>query len=208
MAKNVVKKIKLQIPAGKATPAPPVGTVLGPAGINLQEFCTKYNDATREKMGDIIPVEISIYEDRTFDFILKTPPTPSLIKKAAGIEKAGKKGANDVVATISKDDIKKIAETKMPDLNAYDLDSAINIVAGTARNMGIAVKGLNDQELQEQAREAHEAELQAQKLEAELEEMEESAKAMAEGSANVEVESTEQAKEENTEENNENEEEK
>jgi len=205
VAKNVVKKIKLQIPAGKATPAPPVGTVLGPAGINLQEFCTKYNDATREKMGDIIPVEISIYEDRTFDFILKTPPTPSLIKKAAGIEKAGKKGANDVVATISKDDIKKIAETKMPDLNAYDLDSAINIVAGTARNMGIAVKGLNDKELQEQAREAHEAEMQAQKLEAELEEMEESAKAMAEGSANVEVESTEQAKEE-TKENNESEE--
>ena len=199
MAKNVVKKIKLQIPAGKATPAPPVGTVLGPAGINLQEFCTKYNDATREKMGDIVPVEISIYEDRTFDFILKTPPTPTLLKKAAGIEKAGKKGANDVVATISKDDIKKIAETKMPDLNAYDLDAAVNIVAGTARNMGIAVKGLNDQELQEQAREAHEAEAQAQKLEAELEEMEESAKAMAEGSASVEVESTEQTKEENNE---------
>ncbi len=199
MAKNVVKKIKLQIPAGKATPAPPVGTVLGPAGINLQEFCTKYNDATREKMGDIVPVEISIYEDRTFDFVLKTPPTPTLLKKAAGIEKAGKKGANDVVATISKDDIKKIAETKMPDLNAYDLDAAVNIVAGTARNMGIAVKGLNDQELQEQAREAHEAEAQAQKLEAELEEMEESAKAMAEGSANVEVESTEQTKEENNE---------
>ena len=208
MAKNVVKKIKLQIEAGKATPAPPVGTVLGPAGINLQEFCTKYNEATREKMGDIVPVEISIYEDRTFDFVLKTPPTASLIKKAAGIDKAGKKGANDVVATISKDDVTKIAETKMPDLNAYDVDAAINIVAGTARNMGIAVKGLNDKELQEQAREAHEAELQAQKLEAELEQMEESAKAMAEGSANVEVESTEQAKEETTEENNENEEEK
>ena len=208
MAKNVVKKIKLQIAAGKATPAPPVGTVLGPAGINLQEFCTKYNEATREKMGDIVPVEISIYEDRTFDFVLKTPPTASLIKKAAGIDKAGKKGANEIVATISKDDVTKIAETKMPDLNAYDLDAAINTVAGTARNMGIAVKGLNDQELQEQAREAHEAELQAQKLEAELEQMEESAKAMAEGSANVEVESTEQAKEENTEENNENEEEK
>ena len=194
MAKNVVKKIKLQIPAGKATPAPPVGTVLGPAGINLQEFCTKYNEATREKMGDIVPVEISIYEDRTFDFVLKTPPTASLIMKAAGIEKAGKKGANEIVATISKDDVTKIAETKLPDLNAYDLDAAINIVAGTARNMGIAVKGLNDKELAEQAREAHEAEVQAQKLEAELEEMEESAKAMAEG-ASVEVESTEQDKE-------------
>jgi len=208
VAKNVVKKIKLQIEAGKATPAPPVGTVLGPAGINLQEFCTKYNEATREKMGDIVPVEISIYEDRTFDFVLKTPPTASLIKKAAGIDKAGKKGANEIVATISKDDVTKIAETKMPDLNAYDVEAAVNIVAGTARNMGVAVKGLNDKELQEQAREAHEAELQAQKLEAELEQMEESAKAMAEGSANVEVESTEQAKEENTEENNENEEEK
>ncbi len=194
MAKNVVKKIKLQIPAGKATPAPPVGTVLGPAGINLQEFCTKYNEATREKMGDIVPVEISIYEDRTFDFVLKTPPTASLIMKAAGIEKASKKGANEIVATISKDDITKIAEIKMPDLNAYDLDAAIKIVAGTARNMGVAVKGLNDKELQEQAKEAHEAEVQAQKLEAELEEMEESAKAMAEG-ANVEVESTEQNKE-------------
>ena len=193
--KEVVKVIKLQIEAGKATPAPPVGTVLGPAGINLQEFCTKYNEATREKMGDIVPVEISIYEDRTFDFILKTPPTASLIKKAAGLDKAGKKGANEIVATISKDDVTKIAETKMPDLNAYDVDAAVNIVAGTARNMGIAVKGLNDKELQEQAREAHEAELQAQKLEAELEQMEESAKAMAEGSANVEVESTEKAKE-------------
>ena len=203
MAKNVVKKIKLQIPAGKATPAPPVGTVLGPAGINLQEFCTKYNEATREKMGDIVPVEISIYEDRTFDFVLKTPPTASLIMKAAGIDKAGTKGANEIVATISKDDIVKIAETKLPDLNAYDLDSAVNIVAGTARNMGIAVKGFNDKELEEHAKEAHEAELQAQKLEAELESIEESAKALAEG-ASVEVESTEQNKE--TEENNESEE--
>lgn len=87
MAKNVVKKIKLQIQAGKATPAPPVGTVLGPAGINLQEFCTKYNDATRDKMGDVVPVEISIYDDRTFDFVLKTPPTPTLLLKAAGIQK-------------------------------------------------------------------------------------------------------------------------
>ena len=194
MAKNVVKKIKLQIQAGKATPAPPVGTVLGPAGINLQEFCTKYNDATREKMGDIVPVEISIYEDRTFDFVLKTPPTASLILKAAGIQKGSTKGANEIVATISKDDIKKIAEIKMPDLNAYDLNSAINIVAGTARNMGVAVKGLNDAELEEQAKEAERAEAQAAKLEAELEEAEEAAKAMAEG-ANVEVEVTHQDKE-------------
>ncbi len=198
MAKNVVKKIKLQIPAGKATPAPPVGTVLGPAGINLQEFCTKYNDATREKMGDIVPVEISIYDDRTFDFVLKTPPTPTLLLKAAGIEKGSTKGANNIVATLTKEDIRKIAEIKMPDLNAYDIEAAIRIVAGTARNMGIAVKGLNDAEMAEQVKEAKEAEAQAAKLEAELEEMEESAKAMAEG-ASVEVESTEQSKEEETE---------
>ena len=194
MAKNVVKKIKLQIPAGKATPASPVGTVLGPAGINLQEFCTKYNDATREKMGDIVPVEISIYDDRSFDFVLKTPPTPTLLKKAAGIDKGSTKGANNVVATLSKDDIQKIAEIKMPDLNAYDQAAAINTVAGTARNMGVAIKGLNDSELAEHAKEAAEAEAQAAKLEEALEEMEESAKAMAEG-ANVEVESTEQVKE-------------
>ena len=194
MAKNVVKKIKLQIPAGKATPAPPVGTGLGPAGINLQEFCTKYNDATREKMGDIVPVEISIYDDRTFDFVLKTPPTASLLKKAAGIEKGSKKGANEIVATISKEDIKKVAEIKMPDLNAYNLEEGIDIVAGTARNMGIAVKGLNDSELADQAKDAAAAAAQAAKLEADLEAMEESAKALAEG-ASVEVETTAQNKE-------------
>ncbi len=189
MAKNVVKKIKLQIQAGKATPAPPVGTVLGPAGINLQEFCTRYNDATREKMGDIVPVEISIYEDRTFDFVLKTPPTASLILKAAGIDKGSAKGANHIVATLTKDEIKKIAEIKMPDLNAYDIESAIKIVAGTARNMGVAVKGLNDSELEEQAKEAERAEAQAAKLEAELEAAEEGARELAEG-ANVNVEVT------------------
>jgi len=197
VAKNVVKKIKLQIQAGKATPAPPVGTVLGPAGINLQEFCTKYNDATRDKMGDVVPVEISIYDDRTFDFVLKTPPTPTLLLKAAGIQKGSTKGANSTVATISKDDVKKIAEIKLPDLNAYDLDAAMRIVAGTARNMGIAVKGMTDVELEEQAKEAQEAEAQAAKLEASLEEMEESAKAMAEG-ASVEVETTAQSEAEET----------
>ena len=194
MAKNVVKKIKLQIPAGKATPAPPVGTVLGPAGINLQEFCTRYNDATREKMGDIVPVEISIYDDRTFDFVLKTPPTATLLLKAAGVEKGSKKGANEIVATISKEDIKKVAEIKMPDLNAYNLEEGIEIVAGTARNMGIAVKGLNDSELADQAKDAAAAAAQAAKLEADLEAMEESAKALAEG-ASVEVETTAQGKE-------------
>lgn len=185
MAKEVVKKINLQIPAGKATPAPPVGTVLGPAGINLQEFCTKYNDATRDKMGDIIPVVISVYDDRSFDFVLKTPPTPSLLKKVAGISKASKKGANEIVATISKEDLRKIAEIKMPDLNAYDIDAAMNIVEGTARNMGIAVKGVNDAELAEQAKEAALEEKEMAKREAELEAMEEEVK--SETSAEVEV---------------------
>ena len=140
MAKEVVKKIKLQIPAGKATPAPPVGTVLGPAGINLQEFCTKFNDATKDKMGDVVPVEISLYEDRTFDFILKTPPAPFLIKKAAKVQKGSSKGSKEIVGKISKADLKNIAETKLPDLNAYDVESAMKIVEGTANNMGIEVE--------------------------------------------------------------------
>ena len=138
MAKEITKKIKLQIPAGKATPAPPVGTVLGPAGINLQEFCTKYNDATRDKMGDILPVEITIYDDRSFDFVIKTPPAAFLLKKATGIKAGATKG--ETVATISKDKLREIAETKMPDLNANDVEAAMRIVEGTARNMGIKVE--------------------------------------------------------------------
>ena len=138
MAKEITKQIKLQIPAGKATPAPPVGTVLGPAGINLQEFCTKFNDATRDKMGDILPVEITIYEDRTFDLKLKTPPASFLLKKVAKVNKGAAKG--EVVATITKAQLKEIAETKMPDLNAYDVEEAMKIVEGTARNMGIKVE--------------------------------------------------------------------
>ena len=141
MAKEAIKKIKLQIPAGKATPAPPVGTVLGPAGINLQEFCTKYNDATRDKMGDILPVEISIYDDRSFDFIIKTPPTAFLLKKYAKVQKGSTKGSKEMVATISEAQLKEIAEIKLQDLNAYDVDAAMKIVAGTAKNMGIAVEG-------------------------------------------------------------------
>ena len=141
MAKDAVKKIKLQIEAGKATPAPPVGTVLGPAGINLQDFCTKYNDATRDKMGDVLPVEISIYEDRSFDFVVKTPPTAFLLKKYAKVKKGSTKGANETVATISQATLKEIAEIKLPDLNAYDVDAAMKIVAGTAKNMGIAIEG-------------------------------------------------------------------
>ena len=139
MAKEITKVVKLQIPAGKATPAPPVGTVLGPAGINLQEFCTKYNDATRDKMGDILPVEISIYEDRSFDFVIKTPPTAFLIKKYAKINKGSVKGANETVATLTKDQLKEIAEIKLPDLNAYGVEEAMKIVEGTARNMGVKI---------------------------------------------------------------------
>ena len=138
MAKAIAKKIKLQIPAGRATPAPPVGTVLGPAGINLQEFCTKFNDATRDKGGDVLPVEITIYEDRTFDFVLKTPPAAFLLKKVAKVKKGASKA--ETVATITKSQLKEVAETKLPDLNAYDVDAAMKIVEGTARNMGIKVE--------------------------------------------------------------------
>ncbi len=138
MAKAITKKIKLQIPAGKATPAPPVGTVLGPAGINLQEFCTKFNEATRDKGGDVLPVEISIYEDRTFDFVLKTPPAAFLLKKVAKVKSGAAKG--ETVATITKAQLKEVAETKLPDLNAYDVEHAMKIVEGTARNMGIKVE--------------------------------------------------------------------
>lgn len=183
MAKEIEKKIKLQIPAGKATPAPPVGTVLGPAGINLQEFCTKFNDASKDKMGDIVPVEITLYADKSYDFVLKTAPAPFLIKKYAKIQKGSAKGANEVVATITKDELRAIAETKLPDLNAYTVEEAMKIIEGTARNMGVAVKGLNDAELMEQAAEAKQHEAEAAKREAELEAMEASAQ-----DTNVDVE--------------------
>ena len=140
MAKEVVKKIKLAIEAGKANPAPPVGTVLGPAGINLQEFCTKYNEQTRDKMGDILPVEISIYEDRTFDFIIKTPPTAFLIKKYAKINKGSAKAKEEKSGSLTEAQVREIAEIKLPDLNAYDVESAIKQVKGTAANMGVEVK--------------------------------------------------------------------
>ena len=199
MAKEVVKTIKLQIEAGKATPAPPVGTVLGPAGINLQEFCTKYNEATRDQMGNVVPVVISIYEDRSFDFVLKTPPASVLLKKAANIQKASSKGANQVVATISKDDLKRIAEIKLPDLNAYTIEEAMKIVEGTARNMGIAIKGVNDAELAEQAAEAQRAAEEYAKMEASLEQMEADAKSMAEETPEVEVSEQSEATEESEE---------
>ena len=140
MSKEITKVIKIQIEAGKATPAPPVGTVLGPAGVNLQEFCTKYNDATRDKMGDVLPVEITVYEDRSFDFVIKTPPTAFLIKKVTGIKKGSTKGSNETVAKLTKEQLKQIAETKLPDLNAYTVEDAMKIVAGTAKNMGVEVE--------------------------------------------------------------------
>lgn len=138
MAKKVVNKIKLQIEAGKATPAPPVGTVLGPAGINLGEFCTRYNEETRDKMGDIIPVEITIYEDRSFDFIIKTSPAAALIKKAAKINKGSANGV-DKVGSITKAQVREIAEAKAVDLNAYDTEEAMKIIAGTAQSMGVEI---------------------------------------------------------------------
>lgn len=140
MAKKVVKMIKLQVPAGRATPAPPVGTALGPAGINLQDFCTKFNDATRDKMGDVLPVEISVYDDRSFDFVIKTPPAPFLLKKYAKVQKGSALGDKESVATISRKDLEEIAATKLPDLNAYDLEGAIKIIEGTAKNMGINIE--------------------------------------------------------------------
>jgi len=140
VAKEVVKKLKLDIEAGKATPAPPVGTVLGPAGINLQEFCTKYNEQTRDKMGDIAPVEITIYDDRSFDFVVKTPPTGFLVKKYAKIQKGSSKGKSEIVGSLTKAQLKEIAETKLPDLNANDIEAAMKIVEGTARNMGVEIK--------------------------------------------------------------------
>ena len=191
MAKEVVKKIKLQIAAGKATPAPPVGTVLGPAGINLGEFCTKYNEATRDKMGDVLPVEISIYDDRSFDFVIKTPPAAFLVKKYAKLDKGSSKGANNVVATLTKDQLKEIAEIKLPDLNAYDVEAAMNILEGTARNMGVAIKGINDKELAEQGKEALEAEKEQKAREALLEEMEKEVEEAKENN-NTEVETVEE----------------
>ena len=140
MAKKVSRVIKLQIPAGRANPSPPVGTVLGPAGVNLMDFCNKYNEATKDKMGDIIPVEITVYEDKSFTFILKTPPVSDLLKKAANITKGSTKGKKEIIGKVSKEDIKKIAEIKLEDLNAYDIESAMKSAEGSALNMGIEVK--------------------------------------------------------------------
>lgn len=140
MAKQAVKKLKLQIPGGKATPAPPVGPALGQAGINIGEFVNQFNEKTRDKMGAIIPVEISVYDDRTFDFILKVSPMSRLILKALGKEKGSGKNASSKIGTLSQAQVREIAEEKMPDLNAGSVEAAMKIVAGTARSMGVDVK--------------------------------------------------------------------
>ena len=136
-AKKVAVYIKLQIQAGSATPAPPVGPALGQHGVNIMEFVKAYNDATADMRGNVVPVEITVYEDRSFSFITKTPPAAELIKKAAGISKASGEPHKTKVGSLTKDQIKEIAETKMPDLNAHDIDAAMKIIAGTARQMGV-----------------------------------------------------------------------
>ncbi len=142
MANKKVKTIiKVQIPAGKATPAPPIGPALGQHGLNIQEFCTKFNAETKDKMGDIVPVEISVFEDRTYTLKYKTPPTSELIKKAAGVKKGSGDPLKQKVGSINKQQVKEIAEKKMPDLNAKDIEGAMKTVEGTARNMGIKIEG-------------------------------------------------------------------
>jgi large subunit ribosomal protein L11 len=139
--KRIAAVVKVQLPAGQATPAPPVGTALGPHGVNIMDFCKQYNAATEGQRGNIIPVEITIFEDRSFEFITKTPPAPELIKKAAGVAKGSGEPNRTKVGTISAAQVREIAQTKMPDLNAQDIEMAARIIAGTARSMGITVEG-------------------------------------------------------------------
>ncbi len=139
--KRVLAVVKIQLPAGGATPAPPVGTALGPHGVQTMEFCKQYNAATENQRGSIIPVEISIYEDRTFSFILKTPPTPVLLRQAAGLDKGASTTGREQVGTVTDRQLEEIATVKMPDLNTSDIEAAKRQVAGTARSMGIAVAG-------------------------------------------------------------------
>jgi large subunit ribosomal protein L11 len=137
--KKVKTVIRLQIPAGKATPAPPIGTALGPHGLNIMEFCKAYNERTASMGDTVIPAEITVYEDRTFSFITKTPPAYNLLKKAAGVEKGSAVPNRDKVGTVTRDQVREIAELKMQDLNAYDVDHAMRIIEGTARSMGLTV---------------------------------------------------------------------
>lgn len=139
MAKNIKTIIKLQIPAGKANPAPPVGPALGQHGLNIQDFCTKFNEASKERMGDVVPVDITVYEDRTFSFVLKTSPASDLLKKAAGVEKGSGNPLKDKAGTVTKAQVREIAEKKMTDLNANDVEAAMKIIEGSARSMGIKV---------------------------------------------------------------------
>ncbi|MBU4224176.1 50S ribosomal protein L11 [Patescibacteria group bacterium] len=140
MAKKIKTIIKLQIPAGKANPAPPIGPALGQHGLNISDFVSKFNDVTKDKTGDIIPVEITVYEDRTFDFKLKTPPASDLLRKMAGVEKGSGKNITSKAGKITKAQLKEIAERKMDDLNANDIKAAEKIIAGTARSMGISIE--------------------------------------------------------------------
>lgn len=140
MAKKVKVQIKLQIPGGKANPAPPIGPALGQHGVAIQEFCTKFNAATKDKMGDILPTVITVFEDRSFTFLIKTPPAAELLKKAAKIQKGSGKPLTDKVGSVTKAQIREIAEMKMPDLNAHDIEAAMKIIEGTARQMGVTVK--------------------------------------------------------------------
>ncbi|HET9187970.1 MAG TPA: 50S ribosomal protein L11 [Acidothermaceae bacterium] len=139
--KKLAAIIKLQINAGAATPAPPIGPALGQHGVNIMDFCKQYNAATESQRGNVIPVEISVYEDRSFTFITKTPPAPELIKKAAGVDKGSAVPHKTKVASLTREQVREIAQTKMPDLNARDLEAAEKIIAGTARSMGITVNG-------------------------------------------------------------------
>ncbi len=140
MAKKIKTKLKLQIAGGQANPAPPVGPALGQHGLNIAEFCKAFNDKTKDKMGDIIPVEITVYEDRSYDFILKISPATELIKKAAGIKKGSGKPLTEKVGSITQAQLEEIARTKMPDLSANDIEAAKNIIAGSARQMGVDIK--------------------------------------------------------------------
>ena len=140
MAKTIITKIKLQIPAGQANPAPPVGPALGQHGLNIQQFCQAFNEATRDRMGDITPVEITVYDDRTFTFITKTPPASELIKKVGKFSKGSGKPLTEKIGSITEAQLREIAQMKMPDLNTDDIEAAMKIVAGTARQMGVEIK--------------------------------------------------------------------
>jgi large subunit ribosomal protein L11 len=139
--RRIAAVIKIELPAGQATPAPPVGTALGPHAVNIMDFVKQYNAATQGQIGDVVPVEITIYEDRTFSFVLKTPPAAVLLRKAAGVEKGSPEPHRDKVGTVTRDQVREIARTKLPDLNTDDVDAAMKVVEGTARSMGITVAG-------------------------------------------------------------------